>query len=888
MGFFGKFGEFVSKHYWLVFGIVVAVTVFLGIMSEKIRIDTTWLSMLPESEPSVIEYKKIVKHFDSASPIIIAIEGTNLNLMKKSAKELAEKFKSMPDIVRDVNYRFNVEFLRRHGFMLQKESVLKRFKKIASDFNLDGFFKNFNDFFESEYIEESDEPLAKQEKDAVRFLDTLNDVLVSFRDYLKGEKGDEVLRWAAEQFSVGDGYIVSRDKTLLIMFAYPKVPLMEAFKAIDSVFKVEKVLDEFRTKYPELDFGQTGVYAIQKDEMEAGTHDTIFNFITAFILVLLLFMVSFRMVSSPFLAMTSLMLGIIWAVGLTYIFYGRLNISTAMIGPVLIGLGVDYSIHFLSGYTQARYRGLGVGESIVDSFARVGRGILTGALTTAVAFMSFVLVKISIIRELGIVIGSGILLTFIATITTLPIFLIFIEKMKSRFKKREKRLSGSMEFEFLGRVGEFVMRKHIWVILAVVVVTAGAVLLIPKLYFTGDLKKIEAEGLKSLELMDKIQEKFDLSPDSASFIVYSLEELNDKTEKLNKKTSVGFVESVATYMPPVEKQKRRIPLIREIKRSILSSRPIGKFRSGDFVSELRRLEANIIELSDMAYMGGLDRIVKRCDEMAGLVNGEKKLRNIFDDLEELVKKSDSRKLDRMQKIFSSELKKRFLEMCDTSIITLDKLPDDVKRLSVSRDGKMFLVNVYASRIVWDKILDSDFIKDVKEIAPNSTGMPIMFYLVTKLSAEGGKQATLWAFITILLILIVDFRSLGYSVMAMLPLIVGSLWTLAFLVITDFQFTYMTAMVVPLIMGIGIDDGVHIIHRYRIEGRGSVPVVLRTTGKAIVLTSLTTMIAFGSFAFSRMVGYRQFGITIFAGIGFMLLLSVVFLPALMKLTVDGKK
>ncbi|MBU1078784.1 MAG: MMPL family transporter, partial [Spirochaetes bacterium] len=196
--------------------------------------------------------------------------------------------------------------------------------------------------------------------------------------------------------------------------------------------------------------------------------------------------------------------------------------------------------------------------------------------------------------------------------------------------------------------------------------------------------------------------------------------------------------------------------------------------------------------------------------------------------------------------------------------------------------KSFLVNVYSAKSIWKNMFKSPFLSDVRKSAPRLTGAPIFMFDVINYSASGGKRATIVAFIVIIFLLFIDFRNLKYTLISLVPLVLGSIWVLGFLVLSGIYFTWMTIMIVPLIIGIGIDDGVHIIHRYRLEKRGSIPLVLRTTGKAVMLTSVTTMIAFGSLRFSRMVGYQQFGIALFVGIGLLFLLSTILLPVIIDM------
>ena len=127
-----------------------------------------------------------------------------------------------------------------------------------------------------------------------------------------------------------------------------------------------------------------------------------------------------------------------------------------------------------------------------------------------------------------------------------------------------------------------------------------------------------------------------------------------------------------------------------------------------------------------------------------------------------------------------------------------------------------------------------------------------------------------------------FRSLLFTLLAIIPLLIGAAWIFGAMALLDISFNVSNMTAFPLILGIGIDDAVHIIHRYRLEGRGKMPTVLKYTGRAVFLTSLTTAIAFGVMAFGSRRGIASFGLLLALGVGFCFITSVFVLPALISL------
>ena len=106
-------------------------------------------------------------------------------------------------------------------------------------------------------------------------------------------------------------------------------------------------------------------------------------------------------------------------------------------------------------------------------------------------------------------------------------------------------------------------------------------------------------------------------------------------------------------------------------------------------------------------------------------------------------------------------------------------------------------------------------------------------------------------------------------------------------LSGLQLTMMNAMAVPLIIGIGIDDGVHIIHRYQIEGNKGHKTVFASTGRAVLLTSLTTMLGFGSLTFATYRGLGSMGISLFIGVGTCFLATILVIPAIMGIVARRK-
>ncbi len=147
-----------------------------------------------------------------------------------------------------------------------------------------------------------------------------------------------------------------------------------------------------------------------------------------------------------------------------------------------------------------------------------------------------------------------------------------------------------------------------------------------------------------------------------------------------------------------------------------------------------------------------------------------------------------------------------------------------------------------------------------------------------LSMSTPERITLAA---IFLLLLIDFKNLKLTLLALSPLVLGAVAMLGIMGALRHPFNIMSIIVLPLLIGIGVDNGVHILHRYRIEG-DEFPLILSSVGKALFMTTFTTMVAFGSLMFARWRAFVGMGLLLFVGIGSIYLVTITFVPSLPRL------
>ncbi|MGD2088011.1 MAG: MMPL family transporter [Candidatus Aminicenantes bacterium] len=904
--------HFTTRRWKIILIISVIFTMAAGYLSGLLfqNLDATWVSLVPKEAPVLIEYQRIMKLFKTANPIIITVKGENYDNIKNAIEAVAPELGKRKDMFRDVYYKNEIEFLKKYGLLITKTKNLTDIKRYLTDFNLVPFVKGINDTFESEYLGD-ESGLKKQEKNASFLIEGLYDFFSLLKAYGTGQEDDKAVKRSAYFFTTGPQYMISPDKKLGLIFAIPTVSINQVNETVELVDELDTILEKWDQEYPGIHFGQTGIHTVTRDEMKSSEEDSMLVTRLAFIFIIFLLIFSFRMRSAPVFGMLTLMAGISWCLGMSYLVVGSLNIVTAMVGAILVGLGIDYSIHIFAQYSEARASGHTPKESIAHTMKTSGRGIIIGAVTTMLAFGTLSFVSFRVLFEMGIITALGIFSCLLASLFLLPSLFMwrdtpsyqklikiltyalviplawkfFENKFKKIKEKRSKPLI-SVNFKFLASFEKKWNKIPLLTVLIVLALTVFFFFEAKNLTFTGDWKKVEAKGLKSLELNDEILERFNMTVDTIVIVTNSLEEDQQYYQLLDKNPMIAYVDSISSYVPPLEEQEKRLEIIRQIAGVFKDYSPKEDVNLEKLGQEIHRFRQNMLEMRDLANIAGLDRLQKRCQRFLGKwtpANEKQSQPDFLQQLQQAAEQAASQPgLEKFQRLFYQETTQNFSAMLNPGNIHLQDLPGSIRRRLVSESGNQFLLAAYPIDYNWDNLDRNPFLINLQKTTPRASGMLLFMKEVVDTAKRDGEKVTLYALIAILILILIDFTNIRATLFIMLNIIVSIIWMIGILVLLGQQLNFINVLAVPLIIGIGIDDSVHIMHRYKQTGKGGLSTVLSSTGRAIFLTSLTTMCGFGSMYFARFQGIQSFGAFLFIGVGICFLMSVIFLPALMRI------
>src|SRR5258706_5336983 len=202
----------------------------------------------------------------------------------------------------------------------------------------------------------------------------------------------------------------------------PQAPTDE--KNAEAVERLRQLVEQVKTEVPGVNVGITGEPVLEHDEMEQSQKDTMVASVASLIICALIFIYGYQETGRPVKATLCLIIGLGYTMAFATLTVGHLNILTITFVPILIGLAIDYGVHLISRYEEELRHGKSREAALTKAMVYTGQGILTGALTTAGAFLAMILTQFKGIQEMGIICGGGLLICFIPMMTMLPVLLL--------------------------------------------------------------------------------------------------------------------------------------------------------------------------------------------------------------------------------------------------------------------------------------------------------------------------------------------------------------------------------------------------------------------------------------------------------------------------------
>ena len=703
--------------------------------------------------------------------------------------------------------------------------------------------------------------------------------------------------------------------------------------ATPSIDRLRELIAAAQSRHSEVRIGLTGIPVLENDEMRRSQADMIRASVLSFFGVGVLLLIGFRGLKHPLLALIMLAVGMAWSFGFTTLAIGHLNILSVSFAAILIGLGIDFGIHYLSRYLELRHHGSELRPALSESSASVGTGILTAAVTTSLAFFCAGLTEFLGVAELGIIAGAGVLLCAAATFTVLPALVTFADRDVA-----ERQLPTPFHEDALRRFISRRPRTALTVSLLMVAIPAshafewrdGAIR--ARVRYDYNLLNLQADGLESVEIQKRIfhaPAKDERAEQGSLLYAVSLAKSREEAlalrEKFLKLPTVHHVEELASRLPRYpasetmllvqgyQAQLAKLPDKMPQTVQITNPDPVGT-----------ALEDVLIQCRELEHPEA-KKIIASLDHFLSVLDGPK---------------SDPVPIEE-QAAFLTEYQQRMIgallaqfrvvaESADSEPVTPDDLPSALTSRFISKSGQWAL-QIYPREPLWEIEPLTRFVEDVRTVDPQVTGTPLQNFEASQQIMASYQEAALYALIAVSFVLlidllgpnaalrttlpslviaicvgvstvmkegqlnwavtlgafvtlvatmalVIDWRSVAFTALTLMPPVVGGVLMYGVLALLDVDLNPANLIVLPLILGIGVDDGVHVVHDFRTR-KGHYQMAASTMN-SVILTSATSMIGFGSMMIAAHRGLYSLGLVLVIGVGSCLFVSLVPLPALL--------
>ncbi|MBM4357741.1 MAG: MMPL family transporter [Deltaproteobacteria bacterium] len=668
------------------------------------------------------------------------------------------------------------------------------------------------------------------------------------------------------------GYLVGNGGASHMIVLFPALPGSEGYELAPIVRKVRKL-------YGEVDLGPvrpalTGMPAIASDELDAVDAGLEVSTIGTGLGLILLLLIGYRSFRYSLMALVPLGLGTLLTVATARVLFRGLNIVTSSFVSVLMGIGINYALYALARYSEELRDGVPQPRALELAYEKTGTGMVISAATTILAFATVMITDFTAYRQLGLLVGIGIVIMVLLTVVVCPALARVLDPKGER--QAADRFVGLDRLEPLIRTGKWPLLG-----LAAALSVFGG-LYAGRLQFNARYFDFLPTNAESVRGLTAIESDKGASPVLANLWARDVEAARALTERVRKLPLVGNVDSATDLLPPLTPE-RLAALERTV--AALGPRPDfaklrGRERSAKKVSEKVSKLADAFDEVAFAMRRaelpteGIEDAKKACGELKAT------LAKLPDDGREALGTIETSAADILERAWTTAE-----NVSRRKGYTASDLPSVFRARYAGKDGQAMAVYAQPARDIWDEASAAAFAKELRSAAPEASGFALD---VDAYQMDIKRSFTLACFLTAALAVVtclLGFRNLKDSVLAMLPVAVGLAAMMAFMAAFGIHVNVANIVAFPLSLGMGVEAGAHIMSRCRQSesSRGGVALLgdmIEGTGTAVMLASTTTIVGFGALTLADYRAMKSLGVIMCVGMTTNLLAALVFLPALL--------
>jgi uncharacterized protein len=866
---------------------------------KYLKFDTNRDNLVGQNEKYQHAFLAYKTEFPSQDDLAVVVESENIEKNRQFVERLGAKVLAEPAYFTNIIFNNDMKMLGRKALLFPSESELKELRdqlknyvpfieKFGQTTNLISFFDLINHEFRT-----SPQETNAQTESLVNALPALERILAQ-ADASLHRPGTPPSPGVTALFdptgsAVTNIYVTYDKARLFVLSAQPtttNVPGADAIKLGkaqddhngDCVEKLRQLVAETQIEVPGVNAGVTGMPVLDYDEMVQSQKDTTVASIVSLVICALIFIYGYNETGRPIKATICLVVGLGYTLAFATLAIGHVNILTVTFVPMLVGLAIDFGVHLITRYEEELRHGKSEEQALTTAMVFTGQGIFTGAFTTAGAFLAMWFTRFKGIQEMGLICGGGLAVCFIPMMTLLPVLLLRGRQNVIDHEVGEpKHRAANLENLWLKRPG---------IVLAITIALCVlAATQIRKVWFDYNILSLQSTSLASVQTEDKLIHSAGQSLLYGAVIADTPQQAVRLEEQLTNLSTVASVQSMANYL--VDNPTNKLRLIAEVKRDLA---PLNFKKPDARPVDIQGLSRTLFSFSGycvlaMKAIGTNEPALSK--QFSSLYDTVEKLRRDMGEGTDRQVAENAEQLAAFQQALFNDLRETFDSLKnqdDSSGLRVQDLPPSLRNMFIGVTGK-YLVQVYAKKDVWKRENQKEFIDQVRTVYPDLTGMPVQLYEYTELLKDSYVQAAKFSLAAIVVLILFHFRTVSSVILSLLPVAIGSIWLGGVMGLFHLPLNPANIMILPLVIGIGVTNGIHILNRFAEE---QTPGILsRSTGKAVFVSGLTAIAGFGSLVLAKDRGIHSLGLVMALGVTACMVAALMFLPTLLNLMTKKK-
>ena len=834
--------NWVLKYYKRFIFFILLITLAAGCFVYKnISVNTSNTDLLSKE----LTFRKNDIAFTKAFPqfsnnIIVVVNGKKSDEVKDRASDLYERLihehrdKYLYDYI---FYQDELDFFKKNGLLYLSEEELEEklddmaryqpfISRLANDLSLYNFLDTINLFLSADLSDENIEKINK------------------LFEHLGENENEGYIVWG-DLFSNND----SSNYTEIIHIQ----PRLDAttFNPAKRILTFLEENIEGTDKYYDANVRLSGVVPMEQDELNTLGGGAKIGVTISLILVFMLLLITFRNSLYLLASFLTLVIGLIWTTTFALFLFKELNLISIAFAVLFIGLGIDFSIHYLLRTYEFSSKKLK--DFLLSTNKSITKALLLTAIAVAIGFFSFAFTSFSGLAQLGIIAGGGMFISLFLTLSFLPSFLILIKKFSNQ-KLDNYTKDNLKDFNFADFMSFFKRNAKIFFTLSVFFLLFS-IFNLKNIQFDNDPMKLRNQESPSVITMNDLIKDKTINPHSVDVLADDI----NKADELKKKISnLDEVKEVIYFKDLIPKnQDEKLEILDQFKIFF----PEVKLSQGSY-RKYRKWETD-------------PELFKKKDDL-----WKEEQNKIFELLKNIEDKASKKKIDtsyikylkghilylkpmevvfgiesRIFKYFKSNIKK-FNESLKAKKISYTNI--DRKLLKKYESHRTYRLEIIPSKNLDDQNNKKEFVESVSQIAPNISGGAFTMYEAGRSILQSFKEAMIISICLTTLFLFFTLRNFKKVFIVFINLVAALLFSLSFLTLSGLNLNFANIIALPLLFGLGAATSIQTILRTEKFKTLDDYFANSTTPRAIVFSLLTTLGTFFVLSLSSHIGTASMG------------------------------